>query len=299
MSLTSARPRLEAWALRAPLRPALRRAAWSALPVALAILLDLSYDAPVAGALSTGALLTGFVAFDAPARVRLLWQLIVAPLVGVAGAIGVLSDGSAALAVVVMTVVAIPAGYCIAVSMRLAIAAMTCVLALLIAQGLQLETQQAVQALLLGTAGVATYRLAGFGEHGYWIPLTILFVLKPELGDTIERVAMRAVGTIAGLLLATGLAPALAGHPVPAAIALGIAAAFALALLAIEYALFTFAVTTFIVLMADVLGESALDAAGQRGAATAIGIAIAVLAILAWPSQPRSDHAVKAAPIAD
>ena len=55
--------------------PALRRGLIVAIPVGVAMLLDLELDAPASGAISTGALLAGFVAFDAPARTRLVWQL--------------------------------------------------------------------------------------------------------------------------------------------------------------------------------------------------------------------------------
>jgi hypothetical protein len=65
-----------AWQLRAPVRPALRRGLLAAIPVGLAMLLDLELDASVAGAISTGALLAGFIAFDAPARTRVVWQLL-------------------------------------------------------------------------------------------------------------------------------------------------------------------------------------------------------------------------------
>ena len=44
--------------------------------------------------------------------------------------------------------------------------------------------------------GVAIYRLTGFDDHGYWIPLTTLFVLRPSRGETFERIPMRAAGTI-------------------------------------------------------------------------------------------------------
>ena len=57
--------------------------------------------------------------------------------------------------------------------------------------------------------GVAIYRIAGMREHGYWIPLTILFVLRPERDETDRRLVLRAVGTLLGLALATGLAVAL------------------------------------------------------------------------------------------
>jgi hypothetical protein len=54
----------------APL-PALRRGLLVALPVGAAVLINLQLDSPVAGGLSTGALLAGSLAFDAPTPVHL------------------------------------------------------------------------------------------------------------------------------------------------------------------------------------------------------------------------------------
>ncbi|HXS46063.1 MAG TPA: hypothetical protein VN756_01220, partial [Solirubrobacterales bacterium] len=36
-------------------------------------------------------------------------------------------------------------------------------------------------------AGVAAYWLLGMEEHGFWIPLTILFVMRPEEDETFRR----------------------------------------------------------------------------------------------------------------
>ena len=58
-------------------------------------------------------------------------------------------------------------------------------------------------ALRFGAAlalGVAIYRLVGLDNHGYWLPLTIVFVLKPDPNQTTERIAMRAAGTVFGLV---------------------------------------------------------------------------------------------------
>jgi uncharacterized membrane protein YccC len=43
--------------------------------------------------------------------------------------------------------------------------------------------------------GVAFYHVVDLGQHGYWVPLTILFVLKPSPGDTYERIAMRSLNS--------------------------------------------------------------------------------------------------------
>jgi uncharacterized membrane protein YccC len=303
----------------------------------VALLFEFELDDAVAGGLATAAMICGFVAFDAPARVRVRWQLLCAPIVGICAAVGVLSSQNVVAAVAMMAVVAAACGYLVSVSLRLAIAGLTFTLALLIAQGLLLDSNEVDRALLLGTCGgllqaltaaiawllwdrerepfrfgpairesvvalranlslrrssmrhairfgaalaigVAIYRLAGFDDHGYWVPLTILFVLKPEASQTAERIAMRAAGTVIGLVLATLLAELLGDDVIPVTIVLMAAAACAYALLAIEYALFTTAITVYVVLLTDTLGSSAFDAVEERGLGTALGILVAGLA---------------------
>ncbi|HVX32606.1 MAG TPA: FUSC family protein [Solirubrobacterales bacterium] len=131
--------------------------------------------------------------------------------------------------------------------------------------------------------GVAIYRIAGMRVHGYWIPLTILFVLRPERAETDRRLVLRAVGTIAGLALATSLAFAVDGAEVPIGIVLGLAAALSLGLITVQYALFTTAMTTYVVLLSDTLGEARLHAASQRLLGTAAGIVISYLAFRVYP----------------
>jgi uncharacterized membrane protein YgaE (UPF0421/DUF939 family) len=323
------------WKLRDAPVPALRRGLLVAIPVGGAVLVDLQLDSPVAGGLSTGALLAGFIAFDAPARTRFVWQLLAAPVIGAFGALGALTSEPGALAALTMTVFACVAGITVAVSLRLSVAAMVCVLALLLAQGFALQPHDAPDALIIGGAGalaqalmslvvslwqrttervrpvggaraaarqvraslgrrsaslrhalrwgiglglgVALYHVIDLGQHGYWIPLTVLFVLKPTPADTYERIAMRAAGTVAGLVLATGIAEVVGRDAVANAVVLTIAAACSFALLAIEYALFTTAITVYIVVLAHALGQGAFQAVDERGVATLIGIVIAAL----------------------
>jgi Fusaric acid resistance protein-like len=330
----------EAWRLRGAPWPAIRRGFVVATPVGIALLGDLEAETEVAAGLATAAMICGFIAFDAPARVRVRWQLCCAPLVGAAAALGVLSSATAATAVAAMLLVAGVCGYLVAVSLRLAIAGLTWTLALVISQGLFLDPADAPQALLYGTCGglaqalmaaiawvgwdgerepgrvsdavrgaiaklraaaswrdaslrhalrfgaamgigVAIYRLAGFEDHGYWVPLTILFVLKPDPDQTAERIAMRAAGTVAGLLVATALAELLVNDVVVTALVLVTAAALSYALLAIEYALFTTAITVFVVLLTDSLGAGPLDTAGERGLGTLLGIGVVAVAFRA------------------
>jgi hypothetical protein len=149
-----------------------------------------------------------------------------------------------------------------------------------------LESEVGRHALRYGTAlalGVAIYRVAGMREHGYWIPLTILFVLRPERDETDRRLVLRAVGTLAGLALATGLAFAFDGAEAPITIVLSISAALTFGLITVQYALFTAAITTYVVLLTDTLGEARFEADGQRLIGTAVGILIAWLAFRIYP----------------
>jgi hypothetical protein len=321
--------------------PALRRGFLVAVPVGLALLLELGLDSPTKGAIGTGALLAGFPGMDAPARTRAAWQAAAAPAIGLAAALGVLSGANAFTAIAAMALVGAAAVYCFSVSLRFSIAGLSAALSLLICQDLPLDFGDALPALLLATAGgllqasfslcvwaagdreeeggeeawstaaalralrsnltlravscrhalrfgaalgcgVAVYWLLGMHEHGFWIPLTILFVLRPERGETDRRLVLRAVGTLAGLIVATALAEWLGGDGLAVAVALTVATGFAYGLLTVQYALFTAAITTYAVLLADSIGEEALHAAGQRALATAIGIAVAGASFLVW-----------------
>ncbi|MDX6609009.1 MAG: hypothetical protein QOF85_934 [Solirubrobacterales bacterium] len=327
---------------------ALRRGFLVALPVGLALILELGLDSPSKGAIATGALLAGFPAMDAPARPRAAWQASVAPLIGLAAVLGVLTGANAFLAVAAMAVVGAVAGYCFAVSLRFSIAGLSVALALLIAQDLPLDAGDALPAFLFATAGgllqaafslcvwaagdreeeggesgwnwaaarrtlrnnltlrstsfrhgvrfgaalatgVALYWLLGVHEHGFWIPLTILFVLRPEEEETFRRLALRAIGTAIGLVIATALAEWLRGDEIAIAFALTIATGFAYGLLTVQYALFTAAITTYAVLLADSIGESALRAADERALGTALGIVIAGAAFLLWPNRDKQE----------
>jgi uncharacterized membrane protein YccC len=142
---------------------------------------------------------------------------------------------------------------------------------------------------------VAAYHVIDLGKHGYWIPLTVIFVLKPGRIETDERIEMRIAGTLLGLGFATGLAALVGENALANTAILTIAAAFAYAMLLIEYALFTFAITTYIVTISHAMGESAVNAVDERAIATAIGVGIALLAFAVWRDRPAPSAAAPTA----
>ncbi len=334
--------------------PALRRGALVAVPIAVALTVELGFDAPTEGAIATGALICGFAGMDAEARPRAAWQAATTVPIGLAAALGVLSSQWAPAAVVAMALLGALAGYCFAYSLRLAICGLSVVLALLISQGLFLPAGDAPKVLMWGMAGgatqvlwsllvwlvadrgaaqpdsgwdrrrlaatfrsnltleshaarhalrfglslgagVAAYRLLGMRDHGFWVPLTILFVMRPEREETYRRLILRAVGTLLGLAVATAVAEAFGGSELVDGVVLTLAAALSFGLLTVQYALFTAAITTYVVLLSDTLGENALRADGQRGLGTALGIAVAFLAFVLWPNRDEGGPAPDAA----
>jgi uncharacterized membrane protein YccC len=142
-------------------------------------------------------------------------------------------------------------------------------------------------AIRLGLAaglGVAIARVAEVA-HGYWIPLTVVMVLRPETAHTYTRCAGRVAGNVAGVIIATGIALVL--HPAGL-----FAAVFAVVLLGVAYAVsgwgyvaVSAALAAAIVFFVDVSGAASLATMGDRVLATLIGGVLAVLAHVALPDR--------------
>ena len=133
--------------------PALRRGALVAVPIGVCLAVELGLDAPTKGAIATGALLAGFPGLDAPSRPRAGWQAAAAPFIGLAAVLGILSSQNAVTAVLAMGLLGAAAGYCFAVSLRLAIFGLSVALSLVIAQGFFLAPGDVGPAMLWVTGG--------------------------------------------------------------------------------------------------------------------------------------------------
>jgi uncharacterized membrane protein YccC len=151
-------------------------------------------------------------------------------------------------------------------------------------------------AIRLGaTVGLATeiYRRLQY-PSGYWIPMTALLVLKPGLTDTVSRVIARVLGTMCGAIAISYLL----AHFNPSTITL---AAFTLlfawlsyGLNNVNYALFSVAITGYIVFLLALNQVPGPTIALHRTIATALGGGIALcvrVAVIAY----RRGHWLRAA----
>jgi uncharacterized membrane protein YccC len=145
-------------------------------------------------------------------------------------------------------------------------------------------------ALRLGvTTGVAAalYRAVDL-PHGYWVPLTVLFILRPDFGSTFTRGLQRYLGTAAGVVLATVIAAAFQPGPYALAAIATVVAVGVFAFLLANYALFTFSITAFIVFFLAFGGIPEYAAALDRLVATVIGATLTLGFYALWPTWERS-----------
>ncbi|MFJ9768409.1 FUSC family protein [Streptomyces erythrochromogenes] len=125
-------------------------------------------------------------------------------------------------------------------------------------------------------------------ERAYWVPVTVVFVLKPDLGSVLSRALLRAVGTAAGLVAAVAVFAAVprGWWEVPVLMLLG-------ALLPVlsrrGYGFQTAAITPVILLLSDLSNLEGTELAGQLMADSLIGCAIAlVVGHALWPGARRT-----------
>jgi uncharacterized membrane protein YccC len=138
------------------------------------------------------------------------------------------------------------------------------------------------------TIGVATeiYRRLHY-PSGYWIPMTALLVLKPGLTDTVSRTIARLLGTMCGAVAVSFCLAHL--HPTQLILACFtiLFAWLAYGLINVNYALFSMAVTGYIVFLLSLNEIPGRTLAERRTFCTALGGALALCSRLVVISYKR------------
>jgi uncharacterized membrane protein YccC len=133
-------------------------------------------------------------------------------------------------------------------------------------------------ALRLGVASAIGALLAS-AEHlvrGYWIPMTVVIVLKPNFGGTLQRCVQRITGTVLGALLAALLVLAVPEPWLLWAI-LSVLAFATFALRNFNYTLFSLALTPMVLVMLDIAHPITAGDSFLRVLYTIIGSVVALL----------------------
>ena len=149
-------------------------------------------------------------------------------------------------------------------------------------------------AIMLGVAAAITTPitvLAGWGHAGAWLIMTPLIVIQPSLSDAVGKSLRRAAGTVAGFIVAAGLAAVIPEGWVLYVIG-AVFAGFALYAMgrSWDYSIFAAAVTVAVVLLEGV-STSVADTGRWRLIATLLGVGIAVaLSAAMTPLYKREIH---------
>ncbi|MFJ1649659.1 FUSC family protein [Streptomyces sp. NPDC088258] len=119
--------------------------------------------------------------------------------------------------------------------------------------------------------------------RSYWVALTVTFILKPDFGSVFSRAVLRALGTVAGLVVAAAVLSATPRGWWDVAVML-VLAGIVPAVSAKGYAFQTAAITPVILLISDILNHQGFDLVLPRFVDSMIGCAIALVAgYLLWP----------------
>jgi hypothetical protein len=119
------------------------------------------------------------------------------------------------------------------------------------------------------------YRRLHF-DSGYWIPMTALLVLRPGIADTANRAVARTVGTFAGAVLASTFLVYVHPGPVAMAALVTLFTWLAYSTLNINYALFSIALTSYIVFLLSFADIPGVEVAHRRAVCTMIGGTLAL-----------------------
>ncbi len=143
-------------------------------------------------------------------------------------------------------------------------------------------------AIRLGVAlalATALYRLIPLPiARGYWVPLTVLIVLRTDFASTFTRGLARLLGTILGAVLAALLASFLAPTQGLLIIFVAISAYLAFTFLFANYAIFSVFITMEVVFLLAFVIPQTSTVALDRAIDTTIGGCLALIMYIVWPT---------------
>ncbi|RCJ33824.1 hypothetical protein A6769_24130 [Nostoc punctiforme NIES-2108] len=159
----------------------------------------------------------------------------------------------------------------------------------LLKENLTLDSAIFRHALRIGvslTVGVILYSVTNL-PMGYWVTLTIILVLKPNLGATFKRFFQRVGGTILGAVLAAILLATITSKPVLDIIIL-LTVFFGVSLIGFNYGYSVIFFSIFVLLIIDIGHPISWQLAGFRVLNTLIGAGLAFAShYFLWPNWER------------
>ncbi|ULH17931.1 FUSC family protein (plasmid) [Deinococcus sp. KNUC1210] len=137
-------------------------------------------------------------------------------------------------------------------------------------------------AVTLATAAESVFRI----PNGYWIPLTVCLILRPEFAVTVHRGITRIAGTLVGVSVAFLIMRTIQPTGFLLDGMLILTAWLSYALFLTNYAVFSSVITLYILLSLSVAGgpQQIIETGTHRLLATLLGGSIALGSYLMWPT---------------
>jgi uncharacterized membrane protein YccC len=120
--------------------------------------------------------------------------------------------------------------------------------------------------------------------HPYWLPLTVMIVLKPDFSSTFTRGLSRLVGTLLGAGVVTIAIAELRPKEAGLTILVAIFAFGVYSFLFANYAIYSVCIASLVVTLLAFAGAPAPSVAGDRVVYTFVGAALALVAYAVWPT---------------
>ena len=124
--------------------------------------------------------------------------------------------------------------------------------------------------------------------HRYWLPLTVMLVLKPDFSSTFARGVSRIAGTLLGAGVVTIAVAELRPGQVGLTVLVVIFAFGTYSLLLANYAIYSLCIASLVVTLLAFTGAPAPSVAGDRVVYTVVGAALALVAYAVWPTWERT-----------
>jgi uncharacterized membrane protein YccC len=121
-------------------------------------------------------------------------------------------------------------------------------------------------------------------QHRYWLPLTVVIVLRPDFGSTFTRGFSRVIGTLLGAGLVTLALAELRPGEVGLTILAVIFCFGATTLLLANYAVYSVCIASLVVTLLAFNGAPDASVAAERSFYTVVGAVVALIAYLVWPT---------------
>ncbi|CAN5421467.1 hypothetical protein BH09SUM1_BH09SUM1_12940 [soil metagenome] len=154
--------------------------------------------------------------------------------------------------------------------------------------------REAIRLALAVAIAAAAGRVLPF-QSGYWLPMTTLIVLRPDVELTMRYGLGRMAGTLIGAGLTTAITVALRPGPEELAVLVLLFAWLCYLLKKANYGLYAVCITSYVVFLSAMVGLPEYSVAYSRVVYTLMGGALALIAhfVLSGPQQPENEASLE------